>query len=424
VAGALLDLRAGDPDADWHGREIARHALFLRDNLALDLLANHLFRDCMALAFAHELTGCTPDGPALFEREVRAQILADGCHVERCPMYHAVCLTDLVELRALLGDAAPAWLRDAVARASGFLEGVLLGDGDLPLLGDGWRGEVDVARLLADARRLEEPQIPLDAHAVSGLATLARGALRVVARVGAHGPDHQLGHAHADLLSFDASYGATRIVTDTGTGAYVAGLMRTHLRSTAAHNTIQLDGAELLEAWSSFRSARRDRAVALARGSSPRFEWLSAAHGGYAWLPGAPRPHRLWLVGADLLVVVDVVLGEGRHRIASRLHLHPDSAAERFGVEAIEGVKLRSAVAPLHERFGATCDMAQLSIETEAALPWAGGFVLRFGGERAPSATLAFDGAVARLRIDAVSLGVEWTVEGRDERAVAIGAPC
>jgi uncharacterized heparinase superfamily protein len=421
IAGALLEPQSGDADADWLGREIARHALFLRDNLALDLLANHLFRDCFALAFAHELTGCVPDAPALFERQVREQILADGCHVERCPMYHAVCLADLVEQRALLGDAAPAWLRDAVARAAGFLEGTLLGDGDIALLGDGWRGEVDVARLLADARRFELPRVPSDAHAVSGIATLARDALRVVARVGAHGPDYQLGHAHADLLSFDASYGPTRIVTDTGTGAYAAGLMRAHLRSTAAHNTIQLDGAELLEAWSSFRSARRDRAIALARGTTARFEWLAAAHGGYAWLAGAPRPHRLWLVGTDLLFVLDVVLGGGRHRIASRLHLHPDSAAARFGVEGIGGTP-RSAVAPLHERFGATCDMAQLAIETEAELPWAGGFVLRFGGERAPRATFAFDGAVARLRAEAISLVVEWTVAGRDERAVAIGA--
>jgi len=423
VAGALLELRDGDPDAAWLGREIARHALFLRDNLALDLLANHLFRDCFALAFAHAIVPCVPDGLALFEREVGEQILADGCHVERSPMYHAVCLADLVELRALLGDGAPAWLRSALARAAGFLAGALLGDGDIALLGDGWRGEVDVARLLADAHRFETPRVPPQPERVSGVATLARGTQRLVARVGAHGPDYQLGHAHADLLSFDLSRGAARIVTDTGTGAYAAGPMRTHLRSTAAHNTIQLDGAELLEAWSSFRSGRRGRAIALARGANARFEWMAAKHDGYRWLAGAPTPHRLWLLGTDELFVLDVVEGAGRHRIASRLHLHPDAAALSLSIAAIGG-DLRREPAPLHEHFGETRESTRLVFEAEVALPWAGGFALRFGGAPAPRAEFAFDGAIARLRDDDGSVAAAWRVHATDASALAVGGEC
>lgn len=416
VAGSLLDLRDGDLDAAWLGREIARHALFLRDNLALDLLANHLFRDCQALAFADALVPGVPDALALFEREVAEQILADGCHVERCPMYHAVCLGDLLELRVLLGDDSPAWLRDAVRRAAGFLEGALLGDGDIALLGDGWRGEVDVTRLLASVRRFETPIVPANPETSSGIATLARGALRLVARVGAHGPDYQLGHAHADLLSFDLSHGATRVVTDTGTGAYAAGPIRTKLRSTAAHNTVGLDGAELLEAWSSFRSGRRGRAVALARGENERFAWLSARHDGYRWLDGAPTPHRLWLLGDDELWIVDVVLGGGRHRIASRLHLHPDADARLVLVEA-SGGSLRREPAPLHEHFGETRSSTRLVLEAEAALPWIGAIALRFDGASPPQLALAFDGAVARIRAN--SLTVAWTVRARGGAALA-----
>src|SRR5262249_7128217 len=33
VAGAILGARGGDPDADWLGREIGLHGLFVRDNL-------------------------------------------------------------------------------------------------------------------------------------------------------------------------------------------------------------------------------------------------------------------------------------------------------------------------------------------------------------------------------------------------------
>ncbi|MCX5739436.1 MAG: heparinase II/III family protein, partial [Proteobacteria bacterium] len=412
AAGALFELRDGDPEASWLAREITRHALFLRDNLAFDLLANHLFRDTAALAFAHEIAGCVPDAFALFEREVREQILPDGAHVERCPMYHAVCLADLVDLRALCGDASPGWLRDAVARASGFLESILLGDGDIPMLGDGWRGEVDVQRLLGQARALETPLAPQAPEHASGLVRLARGPLRCVVRAGSHGPDYQLGHAHADLLSFDVSVGALRVVTDTGTGAYANGPMRRHLRSTAAHNTVQVDGAELLEAWSSFRSGRRGRARVLARGCCDRFEWLVASHDGYRWLPGSPEPQRLWLVGENELWVLDAVLGTGRHRIESRLHLHPDAAAAAVSVRAL-GAVASEGRAPLHEHFNATREMSQLVVATEAPLPWLGGFWLRIGATPEAQPSLALDGRVAKLRLAAGTrwLAVDWNLD-------------
>jgi hypothetical protein len=305
-----------------------------------------------------------------------------------------------------------------VARAGGFLESILLGDGDIPLLGDGWRGEVDVARLLERARTRESLRAPAEPHAVSGVAALARGPLRLVARAGAHGPDHQLGHAHADLLSFDLSAGERRVVTDTGTGVYAAGPLRDALRSTAAHNTIQLDGKELLEAWSSFRSGRRGRATALARGADARFAWLAATHDGYVFLPGAPRPHRLWLLAEDALWIVDVVLGTGRHRITSRLHLHPDAPAA-VEVAAI-GAELRRESTPLHERFGEARPMARLVVEAESALPWAGGFRIGFGADDATPPALAFDGGVARLV--ARDFAVAWRVGARDAAAVAIEA--
>ncbi len=423
AAGSLFALRDGDPEAEWLGREITRHALFLRDNLAFDLLANHLFRDTAALAFANEVSGCGPDAWALFEREVREQILADGAHIERCPMYHAVCLTDLVDLRALCGDASPGWLRDAVARASGFLSSILLGDGDIPMLGDGWRGEVDVLRLLAQARALEAPLAPQAPEHASGLVRLARGPLRCVVRAGSHGPDYQLGHAHADLLSFDVSVGTARVVTDTGTGAYANGPMRRHLRSTAAHNTVQLDGAELLEAWSSFRSGRRGRAHVLARGGDARFEWLVASHDGYAWLAGSPRPLRLWLVGESEMWVLDAVLGTGRHRIESRLHLHPDAATAAISVRALGAAAIEER-APLHEHFNATREMSQLVVATEAPLPWLGGFWLRAHAMPDAEPTLTLDGRVARLRLaaGARSLAVDWNLDARGAAAIAIGS--
>jgi len=426
LAGALLGLRAGDPDADRLGREIVRHALFLRDNPALDLEANHLFRDCVALAFADAIAGCATGGLALLERQVREQILPDGAHYERSPMYHGVCLADLVELHVLLGPAAPAWLGDAVRRAGGFLESVLLGDGDIPLLGDAWRGEIDPLRLVAQAREAAGPLVPPQApERWSGLVRLERGPVRAVLRAGPHGPDHQLGHAHADLLSFELSHGARRIVVDTGTGAYADGPVRRRLRSTAAHNTVQLDGEELLEAWSSFRSGRRGRARCDARGERHGWAWIAASHDGYAWLAGAPRVYRLLLVAEDEALVLDAVPGAGRHRVATRLHLHPDAEAAGARVAALGAAPLQRASAPCHERFGETREMPELVLAEEAALPWAGGFRVRFDGRPpAPPASLAWQADAVRLvvREGPRELRVDWRPAAASVEIAVLGS--
>ena len=409
VAAALLGVDGAEGARLAHA--LAVHALFLRDNLALDLLGNHLFRDAVALAFAHELLGVCPEGLALVEREVREQILPDGGHLERCPMYHAVCLQDLVELRALLGPRSPAWLDQALRCAGGFLGSVLLGDGDIALLGDGWRGEVDVARVLAEARRVGPLVPPREPERWSGLVCLERGSLRAVVRAGPHGPDHQLGHAHADLLSFEVSFGAQRVAVDTGTGVYQAGPARERLRSTGAHNTIALDGAEQLEAWSSFRSGRRGRARTHARAETDRYAWLWASHDAYRRLPGAPVPHRLLCADPERLLVLDAILGTGSHRIASHLHLHPDLPAGAASVASLAGSAGRRLV-PYHERFGETREMTECFVECEAELPWVGGWLLRAGSLDAPSVSLRIerDGVALRIAGPGAGFELDWNL--------------
>jgi uncharacterized heparinase superfamily protein len=380
VAGCLLGLSGDDPDGRELGSAIGLHGLFLRDNLEVDLRGNHLLRDAVGLVFADEVVGGVPDALGQLERQVREQVLPDGCHVERAPMYHAVCLQDLLEVQLLLGDGAPAWLGDAVARMGGFLEYVRLGDGEIPLLGDGWLGAVDSEHLLATCREvagsLPTPAAP-ERH--SGLVALGRGAVRAVMRAGPHGPDYMLGHAHADLLSFDLSVGSRRVVTDTGTALYDPGSERQALRGTAAHNTLQVDGQEQIEAWGSFRVGRRGRAQVCAHGAEGAWSWIWAASDAFHWLLGRPRHARLLAVSERAVLVLDALTGSGTHAITSRLHLHPDRPDRETRVVAL-GAEARPRGAAYHERFGETREMTRLEVEASAELPWVGGWLILFSG--------------------------------------------
>ncbi|MEN8160997.1 MAG: alginate lyase family protein, partial [Myxococcota bacterium] len=409
LAAALLELDPATTDGAFVSRQLALHGLFLRENLEWDVRANHLLRDAVGLVFAHELCGCDAEAPALLRAQLAEQILADGCHYERTPHYHAIVLQDLLEVRALLGDETPAWLEESITRMAGFLDALLPEDGRLPLFGDTWHGDVEPRRLLAEAGPAAAPSREVVARA-SGLVVLRAGDAHVVVRAGAHGPDHQLGHAHADLLSFEASLGPARLVTDTGTCTYGAGPIRDRLRSTAAHNTVQLDDAELLETWGSFRSGRRGRASVRAQGTEAGVAWLHAGHDGWDFLPGRPRHERLLALSADRLLVLDAVLGSGRHRVRSALHLHPDAPAGLRLDWIPRGGHPRTAPAPLHEQFNETREMTEVAWEAEAGLPWVGGWGLAWGARPGEVWDLAYEDGRVRARTDALEIG--WRVEG------------
>ena len=79
------------------------------------------------------------------------------------------------------------------------------------------------------------------------------------ADVGEIGPDYRPGHAHADTLCFELSVFGQRLVVNSGTSEYGLGAERLRQRGTAAHSTVQIDGADSSEVWSGFRVARRAR---------------------------------------------------------------------------------------------------------------------------------------------------------------------
>ena len=77
---------------------------WLEGRLEWHLLGNHLLANAKALVFA----GLYFDGPEaerwlrnglqIYERELPEQVLGDGGHFERSPMYHAIILEDLLDL--------------------------------------------------------------------------------------------------------------------------------------------------------------------------------------------------------------------------------------------------------------------------------------------------------------------------------------
>lgn len=280
--------------ADRLDRSLFAHGLSLERSLEHHLGANHLFKDLCALAMlsAH-FTGPTSDRWfAIVEKElpkqIGVQILSDGGHYERSPMYHLLVLGDLLDastaLRARRSEFASRWLNGPVQRMTEFLEGILHSDGEIPLFNDSVLGQTAASlTVLERARKFlagnvaNPPAEGMCHFPQSGYTRFSRAGFTLVFDHGPLGPDEQMGHVHNDVLSFELVSGTERLIVDRGVYEYTSGTRRSQCRSIRSHNAPNLEGKEQSEIWSSFRVAQRWHPHRSGFGSEGEVWWAAGA---------------------------------------------------------------------------------------------------------------------------------------------------
>ena len=143
---------------------------------------------------------------------------------------------------------------------------------------------------------------------------LRHGGDQAILDVGPLCPPHLPPHAHADALSFVLWADAMPLVSDPGSFTY-AGPEREAFRSTAAHATLEVDGANQCDFWGAFRAAHLPRVRRLRLEHSPEATVVTAEHDGFRRLAD-PVMHRrtfCWLPGWGI-VVADRLVCRARAR--------------------------------------------------------------------------------------------------------------
>jgi uncharacterized heparinase superfamily protein len=360
-------LSAGNAPDPGMADSLAVQTRWLMKRLEWHLLGNHLLANAKALVFAGtffagpEADAWRQQGLAILRREHAEQILNDGGHFERSPMYHAIILEDLLDLvqLALLwpgvieAATVAAWRRDA-GRMLDWLQAMTHPDGEIAFFNDAAIGIApNLAALTVYASALgvvveESPRIGNPGRRRllpdSGYLRAEAGAAVLLADVGEIGPDYLPGHAHADTLSFELSVFGQRVVVNSGTSEYGLGAERLRQRGTAAHSTVQIDGADSSEVWSGFRVARRARPLGRTLDEDDDAVILGCAHDGYRRLPGRPLHRREWRLTPGGLRITDRIEG-GFVGAVARFHLHPAITAHGDGVfgelELSDGHRIR-----------------------------------------------------------------------------------
>jgi len=393
-----------DPDVpEGFERSLATQIRHVARTLEVHLMANHLLANACALVAG----GLFFDGPeaerwleagfGILDREIPEQVLADGGHFERSPMYQGVIAEDLLDLLnlgrvfpAALGGAGAetfASIADAAERMLGWLATMIHTDGEIAFFNDATLG---VAPTYGELCQYSEALgVPVDVPSLgrvtnlaeSGYVRLASADARTLAffDAGAIGPDYQPGHSHCDTLSLEVSRNGRRILVNSGTSTYERGEERLRERRTAAHTTVRIDGAEQSEVWASHRCGRRARPIDVAVGEN----WAQAAHDGYRQLAGGPMHRRRVAVLDDRVVIRDAVEGAGEHLVEWFFHLHPGIDVAIDGGQATlsaggspigllrfpEGLELRAVAGEWHPGFYLSRRNVAIVASTRARLP-------------------------------------------------------
>ena len=356
-------------DALW--RSIFLQADWLARHLETHLLGNHLLENGAALLLAgrcfegEAASRWERSGRDVLESELPEQVLDDGGHIERSPMYQLRVAWLLLTLRNADAEALAPLVDGPLTGLLRAASALRHPDGEIALFNDSAFGVYPAPQALLDAHeRVSRRATPTPSLVASGFALARSGYFGAPGRDGAYvvcdagpiGPDYQPGHAHGDLLSFELSLGGRRVVTDSGVHGYEGDPLRAWCRSTHAHNTVEIDGQSQCEFWSVFRVARR------ARPHDVRFEAradgfrLAAWHDGYQRLAGRPRHtrHFAWHE-RGVLLVKDEITSARSVTARSRLHLHPDCVVEELAGPA---ARIRHPGGVLQVRFAGQGDLA------------------------------------------------------------------
>jgi Heparinase II/III-like protein/Heparinase II/III N-terminus len=388
-----------------------QHAQFVALNIErADLNGNHFTADCAALAVAGaffpgaEANGWARAAHADLEREIAVQILPDGVDFEASSGYHRF-VAELFLVAALHLEqrqlAVSARYRERLAAAARFCAAYTRGDGRAPLWGDaddaralplGTAGVRDHRHLIActavflrdktlaalatggwdealwwfGAHGLAPPQwqpitAACEAFPDGGAYVLRAGDAHVFIDCGPVGLAGRGGHGHNDALSFEATLQGVPVVADAGCYVYTASFdERNRFRSTAAHNTPQVDAEEINRFFSPelLWLLRNDSEPLQARvwreGGRLLFE---GSHGGYQRLSPPVTPRRCIELSNDarVLKIIDRFAGSGTHAVSIPLLLAPEWALRELGEH---GCACRHA------------DGACLSISWEGAPNW------------------------------------------------------
>ena len=299
-----------------------------------EIMANHLLINGIALVWAGVYFGCTKFenlGKKIVLQELDIQVLADGIHFEKSPAYQSLLIKDLLCILTFIKDKEIdnqfyKILRSKSQQLLSGLSCLVNSDGAYMNFGDS-NQEMSVLfkELLIVAQNLS---LYLNRFRPdkSGFRSIDTGLYHLLFNIGNITAPFQPGHSHADAFSFCLDAYGKQLIVDRGISTYEYSLLRLEEKSTSAHNTICIGGANSSDIWSSFRLGKRVKADIF----HDKEHLIEVQHDGYVQNFGIIH-HRLLDFRNKSIYICDQLKGWNGQEAYFYLHFHPEVVLENRG---------------------------------------------------------------------------------------------
>jgi hypothetical protein len=299
----------------------------LMDNLEYHILGNHLLENAFSLLFGayyFKDENLYFKAKNILTTELNEQILKDGAHFERTPMYHQIMLFRILDCINLVENNA--WKNQELLKLLTVKAEVMLGwltiitykNGDIPLLNDSAKGIAPTSEELfeyAETLNLKSTQVRLSD---SGYRKKITENYECIMDVGNIGSDYIPGHAHSDTFNFELHVNNQPVIVDTGISTYETNEQRTLERSTSSHNTVEIDHNNQTNVWGGFRVAKRAKITNIIETKNT----IQASHDGYKHQ--GYMHTRKWSFFKNKINIGDTIEGKTPKTAIAYLHFHPN----------------------------------------------------------------------------------------------------
>jgi hypothetical protein len=427
-----------DDDLRFLVHQLAVHGAFLYRNIEYtDIRGNHytgnlyglLVLGCLLERIVPEARRWRAYAEKHIDHEILLQFYPDGVNIEKSIHYHRFVLDMFLYCTVLLdraGSAVGARAQDRLLRALEFTAAYIRPDGAAPRVGDaddGWalrltarspaghRGTLALGAaifqrpgLCREAGGFDPkplwllgPDHPVDSLSANGdelrlsfpdggyLVSKGNGCY-LLFDVGEVGQRGRGGHGHHDALSFELALNGSPLFVDPGMPAYTGDVAtRNRYRSTFAHNTAVVDGAEqgTLVPEQIWRLGREAHVLDIKEVRTPGEDQFAARHRGFERLTPPVRYHRQLTLNCAQKVFYgqDTFEGSGFHRIQLFFHLAPGISCHEVpgGLElrsgssvwlfAAEGGRISAREGEVSPSYGVRIPAVVIEITAEVSLP-------------------------------------------------------
>ncbi|MCK8827690.1 heparinase II/III family protein [Natroniella acetigena] len=430
-------IKSDDEFKDKFLTSIYKQSMFLSDNLEYHLGGNHLIENGKTLLFVglffegKRAKKWFKKGKEILWKQLEEQILVDGGHYERSPMYHSIVLRDYLEVFLLLkrnDNDIPEFLINKLEKMFEFMVETSHPDKEISLFNDSaFEIELSPKELAAVGvvifnrsdfkdfaeefslyaylmlgeegfQKFNELEKEKSDYSSTALAETGYYILRdnknskyLIFDCGPVGPDYNPGHAHADTLSFELSVWGERLIVDSGVYGYHCE-SRNEFRSTKAHNTVTIDNLDQSEVWSKFRVAKRAKAKEKKWINKDNIVIIQGEHDGYKRLKDSVIHERtICFVNNEYWIIVDRLFGKAIHYIESNLHFNDNYNFNKISsneiiisnkeqknvlIKSITGQKLNPDQTYISKEFGRKDLSNKLNLTYETNLPDLNGFII------------------------------------------------